>query len=75
MPVDYIPYFPQPIEGQAVLDNFVRTRRLLAYRDSDKVLRRIARGMPRYELDTLETVGRPDEKNPSLLIRGECLSA
>ncbi len=75
MPVDYIPYFPQPIEGQAVLDNFVRTRRLLAYRDSDKVLRRIARGMPRYELDTLETVGRPDEKNPSLVIRGECLSA
>ncbi len=75
MPVDYIPYFPQPIEGQAVLDNFVRTRRLLAYRDSDKVLRRIARGMPSYELDTLETVGQPPEKNPNLLIRGECLSA
>jgi len=75
MPVDYIPYFPQPIEGQAVLDNFVRTRRLLTYRDSDKVLRRIARGMPSYELDTLETVGQPPEKNPNLLIRGECLSA
>ena len=75
MPVDYTPYFPQPIEGQAVLDNFVRTRRLLTYRDSDKVLRRIARGMPSYELDTLETVGQPPEKNPNLLIRGECLSA
>ncbi len=90
MPVDYIPYFPQPIEGQAVLDNFVRTRRLLSYRDNDKVLRRIARGMPSYELDTLETVGNAAEpqpsppaplpkgegsKGPNLLIRGECLSA
>ena len=59
MPIDYIPYLPQPIEGQAVLDNFTRTRRLLSYRDNDKVLRRIARGMPSYELDTLETVGQP----------------
>ncbi len=90
MPVNYIPYFPQPIEGQAVLDNFTRTRRLLTYRDSDKVLRRIARGMPSYELDTLETVGNAAAPQPSppaplpkgegskgsnLLIRGECLSA
>ena len=75
MPIDYIPYFSQPIEGQAVLDNFTRTRRLLSYRDNDKVLRRIARGMPSYELDTLETVGQPPAKNPNVLIRGECLSA
>ncbi|MEI8353453.1 MAG: site-specific DNA-methyltransferase [Lentisphaerota bacterium] len=90
MPIDYIPYFPQPIEGQAVLDNFTRTRRLLSYRDNDKVLRRIARGMPSYEIDTLETVGNAAEpqpsppaplpkgegsKGPNLLIRGECLSA
>lgn len=75
MPVNYIPYFPQTIEGQAVLNNFTRTRRMLTYRDNDKVLRRIARGMPRYELETVETVGAPSEKNPNLLIRGECLSA
>ena len=36
MPVDYVPYFPKTIEGQAVLDNVVRTRRLLSYRDNDK---------------------------------------
>ncbi len=42
MPVDYIPYYPQPIGGQAVLDNFTRTRRLLAYRDNDKVMRHIS---------------------------------
>ena len=75
MALNYIPYFPQTIEGQAVLNNFTRTRRMLTYRDNDKVLRRIARGMPRYELETLETVGTPPEKNPNLLIRGECLSA
>ncbi len=75
MPVEYVPYYPQPIEGQAVLDNFTRTRRLLAYRDNDKVLRRIARGMPRYELQEVETVGQPPEKDANLVIRGECLSA
>jgi len=75
MPVSYVPYHPQPIEGQAVLSNFTRTRRLLAYRDNDKALRRIARGMPRYELTTVETVGQPSAQNPNLLIRGECLSA
>ena len=75
MPVDYVPYFPQPIEGQAVLDNFVRTRRLLSYRDNDKVLRRLARGMPRYELDVVEEVGDPSAENASLVVRGECLSA
>jgi len=75
MPIDYVPYYPQPIEGQAVLNNFTRTRRLLAYRDSDKVLRRLARGMPRYELETLEEVGTPPAAAANLLIRGECLSA
>src|ERR1035437_9372431 len=64
MPVDYIPYYPQPIEGQAVLDNFTRTRRLLAYRDNDKALRHIARGMPSYELQTIETVGQPPAPPP-----------
>jgi adenine-specific DNA-methyltransferase len=75
MPIDYVPYYPQPIEGQAVLNNFTRTRRLLAYRDSDKVLRRLARGMPRYELEILEEVGTPPAAAANLLIRGECLSA
>ena len=75
MPIDYVPYHPQPIDGQAVLYNFTRTRRLLAYRDNDKALRRIARGLPRYELETVETVGNPPAKGGNLVIRGECLSA
>ena len=25
MAIKYIPYFPEPIEGQAILDNFSRT--------------------------------------------------
>lgn len=25
MPIKYIPYTPEPIEGQALLDNFTRT--------------------------------------------------
>ncbi|MGI5869126.1 MAG: site-specific DNA-methyltransferase [Kiritimatiellia bacterium] len=75
MPISYVPYFPQSIEGQALLANFTRTRRVLNYRDNDAVLRRIVRGMPRYELDTLETVGAPVSDEADLVIRGECLSA
>ncbi|MCX7109958.1 MAG: site-specific DNA-methyltransferase [Proteobacteria bacterium] len=72
MPVKYIPYYPLTVEGQAILDNITRTRRVLRYRDNDKVVDRIKRGMPYYELETLETVG----DNPTnQLIRGECLSA
>ena len=28
MAVKYVPYFKEPIEGQAILDNFTRTRRI-----------------------------------------------
>lgn len=73
MPIKYIPYMPTTIEGQAVLDNIVRSQRILRYRDNDKVYNRLERGMPYYELDKLETVGTADSGN--LLIHGECLSA
>ena len=43
MPIEYVPYAPQPVEGQAVLNNVVRTRRLLSYRGADGAERRIAR--------------------------------
>lgn len=75
MSIEYVPYFPDPIEGQALLANFIRTRRMLSYRDNDKVLRRIARGMPRYELTTIEKVGQPSDEKADLVIRGECISA
>lgn len=73
MPLKYIPYFPNTLEGQAILDNFARTRRVLRYRDNDKVIERIVRGMPLYELQQVERVG--DNPNNNLVIRGECLSA
>jgi len=72
MPVKYIPYYPNTVEGQAILDNITRTQRVLRYRENDKVYDRIKRGMPYYEVETLETVGEPSK---NLVIRGECISA
>ncbi|MBS1577089.1 MAG: site-specific DNA-methyltransferase [Bacteroidetes bacterium] len=72
MPVKYIPYYPNTVEGQAILDNITRTQRVLRYRENDKVFDRMKRGMPYYEVATLETVGEPSE---NLVIRGECISA
>ena len=72
MAIKYVPYFPNTLEGQAVLDNFVRTKRVLRYRDNDQVVERVQRGMPLYEMELKEQIGQ----NPNnLVIRGECLSA
>ena len=72
MAIKYVPYFPNTLEGQAVLDNFVRTKRVLRYRDNDHVMERVQRGMPLYEMELKEQIGQ----NPNnLVIRGECLSA
>jgi len=73
MPIKYIPYYPETIEGQAILNNFKRTQRLLKYRDNDAIIARIERGMPLYEVVATEKVGK--KKTDNLLIRGECLSA
>ena len=42
MAIKYIPYFPNTLEGQAILDNFVRTKRVLRYRDNDQVSAQMA---------------------------------
>lgn len=73
MAVKFIPYYPDPVNGQALLDNFVRTKRLLRYRDADRVEERLARGMPLYETKCIEKVGQNTDGN--LVLRGECLSA
>ena len=72
MAIKYIPYYPTTLEGQAMLDNFVRTQRILRYRDNDKVIERIERGMPLYEVEKQEIVGENPHNNT--IIRGECLS-
>ena len=72
MPKKYIPFTPNTVEGQAVLDNFSRTRRVLRYRDNNKVYDRLKRGMPFYEVETIEQVGNISE---NLVIQGDCISA
>ena len=72
MAIKYVPYPTRVLEGQAVLDNFVRTKRVLHYRDNAQVIERVQRGMPLYEMELKEQIGQ----NPNnLVIRGECLSA
>lgn len=73
MAIKYVPYFPSTVSGQAVLDNFVRTQRILKYRESDKVTARIVRGMPLYEVTETEHVG--DDNSENMIIHGECVSA
>ncbi len=73
MAVKYVTYYPNKLEGQAVLDNFVRTKRVLRYRDNDQVIERVQRGMPLYEMEQKERIGKNLHHN--MVIRGECLSA
>ena len=73
MAIKYISYDPNVLEGQAILDNFVRIQRILRYRDNGKVFERIQRGMPLYEVESQEVVGK--NSNHNLVLRGECLSA
>lgn len=73
MAIKYIPYFPDTLEGQALLDNFVRTQRMLRYRENNMVVERVMRGMPLYEMESQEVVGK--NPNNNMVIRGECLSA
>ena len=79
MAIKYVPYFPNTLEGQAILDNFVRTKRVLRYRDNDQVIERVQRGMPLYEMELKEQIGHVGGEVQSqphnLVIRGECLSA
>ena len=72
MPIKHIPYYPNTIEGQAILDNITRTQRVLRYRENDKVYDRIKRGMPYYEVEPLEIIGEPSD---NMVIKGECISA
>jgi adenine-specific DNA-methyltransferase len=70
MAVKYVPFYPDPIEGQAILNNFVRT---LKYKGNNLVKDGLKRGMPLYELEKIETVG--ENKSGNMVIRGECVSA
>ena len=68
MAVKYIPFYPEPIEGQAILNNF---RRTLRYKGANDINAQLRRGMPLYEVQETEQVGNESE---NLVIRGECVS-
>lgn len=70
MPIKYVPFIPEPVEGQAVLGNF---NRILRYKGTDDVSMTLQRGMPLYEMEKQETVGENADGN--MVIRGECVSA
>ena len=70
MPIKYVPFIPEPVEGQAVLGNF---NRILKYKGADDVSMTLQRGMPLYEMEKQETVGENADGN--IVIRGECVSA
>lgn len=70
MPIKYVPFIPEPIEGQAVLGNF---NRILRYKGADDISMTLQRGMPLYEMEKQETVGENTDGN--MIIRGECVSA
>lgn len=70
MPKKYIPFIPEPVEGQAVLANF---NRVLKYKGANDVSMVLERGMPLYEMEKVETVGKNENEN--MVIRGECVSA
>ena len=72
MPIKYVPFYKEPVDGQALLNNFTRTRRILQYKGCNDVYTDLQRGMPYYEVVEKERNGK-DSNN--LLIRGECISA
>ena len=69
MPIKYIPFKPEPVDGQAVL-NF---NRVLKYKGVDDTRKVLQRGMPLYEVERTERVGENPDGN--MVIRGECVSA
>ncbi len=70
MPIKYVPFIREPVEGQAVLGNF---NRILKYKGADELSMTLQRGMPLYEMEKVETVGENVDDN--MVIRGECVSA
>jgi len=70
MPIKYVPFIPEPIEGQAVLGNF---NRILKYKGANETSMVLQRGMPLYEMEKHETVG--ENTGGNMVIRGECVSA
>ncbi len=48
---------------------------MLSYRDNDNVFEKIQRGLPSYEVEEIEQVGKKNQDWNNLMLRGECLAA
>lgn len=81
MPIRYIPIDPIVLHGQAVLGNFTRS---LRYHGNHKPGQRLSRGLPLYELRTVEQVKASSktlatvdsaQEAPNLTVHGECQAA
>lgn len=70
MPIKYVPFIPEPVEGQAVLGNFSR---ILKYKGADDTSRVLQRGCPCTRWKSRKHDGGKQGSN--LVIRGECVSA
>lgn len=55
MPIKYLPVIPEPVEGQAILENFSR---ILRYKVTDEVFVPLQREMPLYESAVIRQLGR-----------------
>ncbi len=76
MPKRFIPLSTSPLQGQAVLNNFTRSARLLKHHKADAPAQRLSRGLPLYETTVLETVGNASKNLVSnVVLRGECQAA
>lgn len=76
MAIRYIPFPPNTVAGQAVLDNFQRTQRvqhILYYQGRERIEQFLQRGLPLYETRTVEQVG--DNAGGNIVMRGECVAA
>lgn len=71
MPIKYVPFVPEPMEGQAVLGNF---NRILRYKGADEVTMTLQRGIPLYEMLNSKKTFKPIEISEDSLEMIEFLS-
>ena len=71
MPIVCKSYTPQPLIGQALLDNFARVRRYLLYKEGDKSEMRPLQILHIHTCTAMEQYG--DNKQGNHIIQGEAV--
>lgn len=60
MPIKYVPFLTEPVDGQAILENF---NRILRYNGADEVSMTLQQRMPLYEMEQQKTVSENVDGN------------